>query len=110
MTKTITNPRKPKIRLQRTDGYKFVNDVVQANQLHTVCEEACCPNIYECWDCRTATIMILGDICTRSCGFCAVQTGKPTWNDPLEPYRTAMAVKKMDLKHVVVTSVDRDEL
>lgn len=110
MTETITNPRKPKIRLQRTDGFKFVNDVVQANQLHTVCEEACCPNIYECWDCRTATIMILGDICTRSCGFCAVQTGKPTWNDPLEPYRTAMAVKKMDLMHVVVTSVDRDDL
>ena len=66
--------------------------------------------MYECWDRGTATIMILGDTCTRACGFCAVKTGKPTWNDSLEPYRTAMAVKKMDLKHVVITSVDRDDL
>ena len=101
---------KPKIRLKVTQNYKFVNDVVQKNKLHTVCEEARCPNMYECWDRGTATIMILGDICTRACGFCAVKTGKPTWNDSLEPYRTAMAVKKMDLKHVVITSVDRDDL
>ena len=101
---------KPKIRLKVTQGYKFVNDVVQNNKLHTVCEEARCPNMYECWDRGTATIMILGDTCTRACGFCAVKTGKPTWNDSLEPYRTAMAVKKMDLKHVVITSVDRDDL
>ena len=101
---------KPKIRLKVTQDYKFVNDVVQKNKLHTVCEEARCPNMYECWDRGTATIMILGDTCTRACGFCAVKTGKPTWNDPLEPYRTAMAVKKMDLNHVVITSVDRDEL
>jgi lipoic acid synthetase len=93
-----------------TDGYKFVNDIVTANKLHTVCAEARCPNIYECWDRGTATIMILGDICTRACGFCSVKTGKPTWNDPMEPFRTAMAVKKMDLKHVVITSVDRDDL
>ena len=84
--------------------------LLKKNKLHTVCEEAKCPNIYECWDRGTATIMILGDICTRACGFCAVGTGKPTWNDPLEPYRSAMAVKKMNLKHVVVTSVDRDDL
>ena len=101
---------KPKIRLKVTQDYKFVNDVVQKNKLHTVCEEARCPNMYECWDRGTATIMILGDTCTRACGFCAVKTGKPTWNDPLEPYRTAMAVKKMDLNHVVITSVDRDDL
>ena len=101
---------KPKIRLKVTQDYKFVNDVVQKNKLHTVCEEARCPNMYECWDRGTATIMILGDTCTRACGFCAVKTGKPTWDDSLEPYRTAMAVKKMDLKHVVITSVDRDDL
>jgi len=101
---------KPKIRLKVTQDYKFVNDVVQRNKLHTVCEEARCPNMYECWDRGTATIMILGDTCTRACGFCAVKTGKPTWDDSLEPYRTAMAVKKMDLKHVVITSVDRDDL
>jgi lipoic acid synthetase len=75
-----------------------------------VCEEANCPNIYECWNRGTATIMILGDICTRACGFCAVKTGKPKWYDPLEPFRTAMAVKKMELKHVVITSVDRDDI
>jgi len=110
MTNTITNPRKPKIRLHQTDGYKFVNKVVKENQLNTVCEEARCPNIYECWDRRTATIMILGDVCTRACDFCAVQTGKPSWNDSLEPFRTAMAVKRMKLNHVVITSVDRDDL
>ena len=75
-----------------------------------MCEEANCPNIYECWSRGTATIMILGDVCTRACGFCAVKTGKPTWNDPLEPFRTAMAVKRMKLRHVVITSVDRDDI
>ncbi len=101
---------KPKIRLSIGDGYKFVENVVYTNKLNTVCEKARCPNIYECWNRGTATIMILGDVCTRSCGFCSVETGKPTWNDPLEPYRTAMAVKKMKLRHVVITSVDRDDL
>ena len=101
---------KPKIRLEISRGYKFVNDIVQTNRLNTVCEEAKCPNIYECWDRKTATIMILGDICTRACGFCSVKTGKPKWHDPAEPFRTAMAVKKMGLKHVVITSVDRDDL
>ncbi len=110
MTNELTKTRKPKIRLQMTKGYQFVNNIVQHNKLNTVCEEARCPNIYECWDRRTATIMILGDICTRACGFCSVKTGKPSWDDPLEPYRTAIAVKKMDLKHVVITSVDRDDL
>jgi lipoic acid synthetase len=101
---------KPKIKLQIGDGYKFVDGVVKKNNLHTVCEEARCPNIYECWDRGTATIMILGDICTRACGFCSVKTGKPTWNDPMEPVRTALAVKKMNLRHVVITSVDRDDI
>ena len=110
MSEIIKKSFKPKIRLQITDGYKFVNDVVQSNKLNTVCEEARCPNIYECWDRRTATIMILGDICTRACGFCSVKTGKPVYDDPMEPFRTAMAVKKMNLRHVVITSVDRDDL
>jgi len=110
MSEIIKKSFKPKIRLQITDGYKFVNDVVQSKKLNTVCEEARCPNIYECWDRRTATIMILGDICTRACGFCSVKTGKPVYDDPMEPFRTAMAVKKMNLRHVVITSVDRDDL
>lgn len=102
--------KKPKIRLQIGDGYKFVDRIVQDNNLHTVCEEARCPNIYECWNRGIATIMILGDTCTRACGFCSVKTGHPTWDDPLEPIRTAKAVKKMNLSHVVITSVDRDDL
>ena len=110
MTTALKNPYKPKIRLQMGAGYRFVDQVVKTNNLHTVCEEARCPNIYECWDRRTATIMILGDVCTRACGFCSVKTGKPTWDDPLEPVRTALAVKKMDLRHVVITSVDRDDI
>ena len=110
MTTALKNPYKPKIRLQIGAGYRFVDQVVKTNNLHTVCEAARCPNIYECWDRRTATIMILGDVCTRACGFCSVKTGKPTWDDPLEPVRTALAVKKMDLGHVVITSVDRDDI
>ena len=106
--KIISN--KPKIRIQFGSGYKFVEETVSTNRLHTVCEEARCPNIYECWERGTATIMILGDICTRACGFCSVKTGLPKKLDEMEPVRTAMAVKKMALKHVVITSVDRDDL
>ena len=102
--------KKPKIRIQFGDGYKFVEKTVTENRLHTVCEEARCPNIYECWERGTATIMILGDICTRACGFCSVKTGLPNKLDKMEPIRTAMAVKKMALNHVVITSVDRDDL
>ena len=109
ITQNLKNP-KPKIRLRMSEGYNHTNGIVQRNNLHTVCEEARCPNIYECWDRGIGTIMILGDICTRACGFCAVKTGKPVWDDPLEPFRTAMAVKKMGLKHVVITSVDRDDI
>jgi len=106
----LTKPSKPKIRLQINDGYRFVYSVVREHKLNTVCEEARCPNIYECWNRGTATIMILGDVCTRACGFCSVKTGKPVWEDLLEPVRTAMAVKRMRLRHVVITSVDRDDL
>ena len=107
---TIPKVMKPKVRLKLTKGYNYTNNIVQKNNLHTVCEEARCPNIYECWDRGIGTIMILGDVCTRACGFCAVKTGKPVWDDPMEPIRTALAVKKMDLKHVVITSVDRDDI
>ena len=110
MSELIQKPYKPKIKLQIGENYKFVNNVVKNYNLNTVCAEANCPNIYECWNRGTATVMILGDTCTRACGFCAVKTGKPSWDDPLEPYRTAMAVKKMNLNHVVITSVDRDDI
>ena len=107
---TIAKVMKPKVRLKLSKGYNYTKNIVQKNNLHTVCEEARCPNIYECWDRGIGTIMILGDVCTRACGFCAVKTGKPVWDDPMEPVRTALAVKKMDLKHVVITSVDRDDI
>ena len=107
---SVQTIRKPKIKIEYGDDYKFVQDVVSSNNLHTVCEEARCPNMFECWGRGTATIMILGDICTRACGFCSVKTGKPLKIDTMEPYRTALAVKKMKLRHVVITSVDRDDL
>jgi lipoic acid synthetase len=91
-------------------NYRRLKATIGSDNLHTVCEEANCPNVGECWERGTATFMILGDVCTRRCGFCNVQTGKPTWNDPLEPLRVANQVKKMGLRHAVVTSVDRDDL
>jgi Lipoate synthase len=105
-----TKLHKPKINISTDKNYKAVKKMVQESYLNTVCAEARCPNIYECWNRKTATLMILGDTCTRACGFCSVKTGKPTWNDPLEPIRVAQAVKKMGLRHVVITSVDRDDL
>ena len=101
---------KPKINITTDKNYKSVKKIVQKSYLNTVCAEARCPNIYECWSRKTATLMILGDTCTRGCGFCSIKTGKPTWDDPLEPYRVAQAVQKMQLRHVVITSVDRDDL
>ncbi len=92
------------------EGYRDIKETMRGLGLHTVCEEAMCPNIGECWNNRTATFMILGNVCTRSCGFCAVLTGKPAELDLDEPYRVADAAKKMDLKHAVITSVNRDEL
>src|SRR5438046_4013363 len=90
--------------------YRRLKQAIHAENLHTVCEEANCPNVGECWERGTATFMILGDVCTRRCGFCNVQTGRPTWNDPLEPLRVAAQVKRMGLRHAVITSVDRDDL
>ena len=101
---------KPKINITTDENYKFVRKTIQESYLNTVCAEARCPNIYECWNRRTATLLILGDTCTRACGFCSVKTGKPTWSDPMEPYRVAQAVKRMNLRHVVITSVDRDDM
>jgi lipoic acid synthetase len=90
--------------------YRQLSTLIEAENLHTVCQEAACPNIGECWQRGTATFMILGDTCTRRCGFCNVKTGKPTWFDPLEPARVARSVARMGLRHAVITSVDRDDL
>src|SRR5215510_16621403 len=90
--------------------YRRLKAEIGGEGLHTVCEEANCPNVGECWERGTATFMILGDVCTRRCGFCNVKTGKPTWHDPLEPLRVANQVKRMGLRHAVITSVDRDDL
>jgi lipoic acid synthetase len=97
-------------RLPSGANYEELKALVRGQTLNTVCEEARCPNIGECWEQRTATVMILGDTCTRACGFCAVKTGRPTWDDAEEPRRVAEAVKVMGLEHVVVTSVARDDL
>src|SRR3954466_2514700 len=99
-----------KARLPSGDNYHELKGILRGLTLNTVCEEAHCPNIGECWEQRTATIMILGDVCTRACGFCAVKTGRPSWNDEDEPRRVAEAIAEMNLEHVVVTSVARDDL
>ena len=92
------------------ENYTRLRSIINTHKLHTVCEEARCPNMGECWNNGTATFMILGDVCTRSCGFCAVKTGKPTELDADEPRRVAEAVKLLGLRHTVITSVNRDEL
>ncbi|MGM0649966.1 MAG: lipoyl synthase [Bacteroidota bacterium] len=105
--------RKPdwlKIKLPKGESYHFVSDIVHKHRLHTICESGKCPNIGECWGNRTATFMILGDICTRSCKFCNTKTGKPLPPDAAEPDKLARAIKLMKLKHAVITSVDRDDL
>jgi lipoic acid synthetase len=99
-----------KVRLPSGENYKHVLELMRQANLNTVCEEAKCPNIAECWNKRTATFMILGDICTRSCGFCNVKVGLPNELDLDEPRRVTESVKKLNLKHVVITSVNRDEL
>ncbi|ACF14652.1 lipoic acid synthetase [Chloroherpeton thalassium ATCC 35110] len=99
-----------KVGLPSGKKYRELKDIIHTNQLHTVCEEARCPNISECWAAGTGTIMILGDTCTRSCGFCAIKTGRPPVLDKDEPKRVAESVRLMRLKHVVITSVNRDEL
>jgi lipoic acid synthetase len=106
-------PRRPewlKAKIPGGEGYAKLKDIIDTHQLHTVCEEARCPNMGECWHSGTATFMILGDICTRSCGFCAVKTGRPDYGlDWDEPRRVVDAVKLMSIRHAVVTSVNRDE-
>ncbi len=110
---TVTVNRKPewlRVRLAGNGRYLDLKRLVNTFKLNTVCESALCPNIGECWGAGTATFMILGDICTRSCQFCAVKTGKPRSPDPLEPYLVAHSVKIMGIKFCVITSVDRDDL
>src|SRR4030095_14367017 len=105
--------RKPpwlKMKMPAGEGYARLLRLVNEQQLHTVCQSARCPNMGECWASGTATLMILGDVCTRSCGFCNIITGKPVSLDLDEPYRVGDAVRLMNLKHVVITSVNRDEL
>lgn len=108
-TRTIRPPWLS-VRFRSGGEYERVRQVVRQGSLHTVCEEARCPNIGECWGRGTATFMILGDVCTRSCGFCAVKTGRPQGLDRDEPRRVALAVQRMGLRHAVITSVNRDEL
>ena len=105
--------RKPdwlRAKLPSGNGYSAVRKMVDDNRLHTVCQSAQCPNMGECWSRGTATVMILGNVCTQSCNFCAIQTGRPTELDLGEPARVADAVAKMNLRHCVITSVTRDEL
>ncbi|MCW3805083.1 lipoyl synthase [Plebeiibacterium marinum] len=105
--------RKPdwlKIQLPNTSDYKWMNQVIRDNKLHTICTSGKCPNAAECWGAGTATFMILGDICTRACKFCNVKTGKPLAVDVKEPFRIARSIQIMKLKHAVITSVDRDDL
>jgi lipoyl synthase len=99
-----------KVKAPISPGHLATRDIVRANGLHTVCEEASCPNIGECWEQRHATFMILGDTCTRACAFCNIKTGMPTALDPDEPKYVADATAKLGLAHVVITSVDRDDL
>lgn len=106
-------PRKPewlRVKLPVGEEYRKVRELVTGHQLHTICESGNCPNMGECWGAGTATFMILGNICTRSCGFCAVVTGRPKEVDTGEPERVARSVKLMRVKHCVITSVDRDDL
>jgi lipoic acid synthetase len=114
----VNNPINPikkkpnwiKSRILDPQNYFETKEIINKKRLHTVCQEASCPNISECWSKRHATFMIMGDICTRACAFCNVKTGKPTHLDPLEPTKIAQATKELKLKHVVITSVDRDDL
>ncbi len=105
--------RKPdwiRVKAPTSKGYGETRQLMRDLKLHTVCEEAACPNIGECWTKKHATVMILGDICTRACAFCNVKTGMPRAVDPLEPEHVAVAAAKMGLEHIVITSVDRDDL
>lgn len=103
-------PKWLRVKLPTGKEYREVREIVDNYKLHTICESGNCPNMGECWGAGTATFMILGNVCTRSCGFCNVATGKPDKVDPFEPVRVAKSVKLMGVKHCVLTSVDRDDL
>ena len=106
----LRKPKWLKVKLPTGENYRKVRALVSEHKLHTICESGSCPNMGECWGEGTATFMILGNICTRSCGFCNVQTGRPEEVDIYEPGRVAQSVKLMGVKHAVITSVDRDDL
>ena len=108
--KRIPKPKWLRVKLPTGETYKKVREIVSEHKLHTICESGHCPNMGECWGEGTATFMILGNICTRSCGFCSVSTGRPEPVDEFEPSKVANSVKLMKVKHAVITSVDRDEL
>lgn len=113
MEKKINTRRKPdwlKIRLPMSSSFSEVKSIIREHNLHTICTSGDCPNMGECWDAGTATFMILGDVCTRACKFCAVKTGKPSAVDMEEPRKLAESIQLLKLKHCVVTSVDRDDL
>ena len=99
-----------RVKLPTGESYRKVREIVSEHKLHTICQSGNCPNMGECWGAGTATFMILGNICTRSCGFCSVATGRPEEADPFEPARVARSVELMGVKHCVITSVDRDDL
>ena len=109
-TDLLRKPEWIRVKAPVSRGYAATREIVRSKNLHTVCEEAACPNIGECWARRHATMMIMGEICTRACAFCNVATGKPAPLDPMEPLNVALAVAQLGLEHVVVTSVDRDDL
>jgi lipoic acid synthetase len=109
-TVKIKKPKWLKVKLPTGQAYKNVRGITKSHDLHTICESGNCPNMGECWGEGTATFMILGNICTRSCGFCNVMTGRPLAVDVLEPKKVARSVKLMEVKHAVITSVDRDDL
>ncbi len=114
----VNNPINPikkkpiwiRTKISDTQNYFKTKEIINKKNLHTVCQEASCPNISECWGKKHATFLIMGDTCTRACAFCDVKTGKPTFLDPLEPLKISKATKDLNLKHVVITSVDRDDL
>ena len=106
----IKKPKWLKVKLPTGQAYKAVRGITKSHDLHTICESGNCPNMGECWGAGTATFMILGNICTRSCGFCNVMTGRPLSVDILEPKKEARSVQLMNVKHAVITSVDRDDL
>ena len=109
-TPILRKPKWIRVKAPGSKVYKETREIIKANGLTTVCEEAACPNVGECWDKRHATMMIMGEICTRACAFCNISTGKPSPLNPDEPKNVAKAVKKLGLRHVVITSVDRDDL